>query len=95
MDSAFLHTILDDDKGEWNTDLFMSGEKITFKIVKQVEVTTISNETWEILGEPDPLSTNILLQGPARKPLKTTGDFFCNFSYKDRESQQQIRTYMW
>ena len=33
---------------------------------------------------------NKLLQGPARKPLKTTDHFFCNLSYKDRESQQQI-----
>ena len=89
-DSVFLDTVSDDDKGVWNTDLFINGKMVTFKIDTGAEVTAISKETWETLGEPDLQSPNKLLQGPARKPLKTTGHFFCNLSYKDRESQQQI-----
>ena len=89
-DSAFLDTLSDDDKGVWNTDLVMNGKKVTFKIDTGAEVTAISKETWKTLGEPDLQSPNKLLQGPARKPLKTTGHFFCNLSYKGKESQQQI-----
>ena len=89
MDSAFLDTISDDDKGEWNTDLFMHSKKLTFKIDTGAEVTAISHKTWKTLGKPDLQSSN-KLQGPARKPLKTTGHFFCNLSYKDKESQQLI-----
>ena len=89
-DSAFLDTVSDDDKGVWNTDLFINGKRVTFKIDTDAEVTAILKETWETLGEPDLQSPNKLLQGPARKPLKTTGHFFCNLSYKNRESQQQI-----
>ena len=88
-DSAFLDTVSDDDKGVWNTDLFINGKTVTFKIDTDAEVTAISKETWETLGVPDLQSPNKLLRGPASKPLKTTGHFFCNLSYKDRESQQQ------
>ena len=43
--SAFLDTISDDDKGVWNTDLFMNGKKVTFKIDTGAKVTAISKET--------------------------------------------------
>ena len=89
-DSAFLDTLSDDEKGVWNTDLVMNGKKVTFKIDTGAEVTAISKETWKTLREPDLQSPNKLLQGPARKPLETTGHFFCNLSYKGKESQQQI-----
>ena len=88
-DSAFLNTISDDDKGVWHTGLFMNGKKVTFKMDTGAEVTAISKETWETLGEPD-LQLPNKLQGPARKSLKTTGHFFYNLSYKGKESQQQI-----
>ena len=52
-DSAFLDTVSDDDKGVWNTDLFINGKTVTFKIDTGAEVTAISKETWETLGEPD------------------------------------------
>ena len=42
INSAFLDTISDDDKGVWNTDLFMNGKKVTFKIDTGAEVTAIS-----------------------------------------------------
>ena len=44
-DSAFLDTLSDDDKGVWNADLVMNGNKVTFKIDTGAEVTAISKET--------------------------------------------------
>ena len=50
----------------WNTDLFINGKTVTFKIDTGAEVTAISKETWEKLGEPDLQSSNKLLhEGPA------------------------------
>ena len=43
-DSAFLDTVSDDDKGVWNTDLFINGKRVTFKIDTCAEVTVISKE---------------------------------------------------
>ena len=31
-DSAFLDTVSDDDKGVWNTNPFINGKRVTFKI---------------------------------------------------------------
>ena len=45
MDSAFFGNISDDNKGVWNTDLFMNGKNVTFKIDTGAEITAISKET--------------------------------------------------
>ena len=76
-----------DDRRVWNSNLL---KKITFKIGTGAEVTAISKETWLTLDEPELNSSNKLLYGPAKKPLKSTGHFYCDISHKGRISQQQI-----
>ena len=53
----------------WNTDLFINGKTVTFKIDTSAEVTAISKETWETLGEPDLRSPNKLLHASLRRFL--------------------------
>ena len=89
-DSAFLDTISNDNKRVWNSDLLVNGKKITFKIDTGAEVTAISKETWLTLDEPELQSSDKLLYGPAKKPLKSTGHFHSDISHKGRISQQQI-----
>jgi len=54
------------------------------------EVTAISLEMWEVLGEPALQPPDKHLFGPAQQSLEVLGYFPCQFSHRDKQAQQQV-----
>ena len=89
IESAFLDTVLNEEKSVWTSNLTMDGKEVPFKLDTEAEVTAVSKETWQILGKPALQPPNKHLLGPAKQPFAVLGRFSCHLFNKGREVQHQ------
>ena len=50
--TAFLDTLTDNDTKGWTSTFTINGKQLPFKLDIGAEVTAISKNTWQELGEP-------------------------------------------
>ena len=89
IESAFLDTVLNEQKSVWTSNLIVNGKEIPFNLDTGAEVTAVSKETWQILEKPGLQPPNKHLLGPAQQPLAALGRFSCHLFHEGREIQHQ------
>jgi transposase InsO family protein len=74
----------------WRATITVNGRAVLFKIDTGAEVTAISKSTFKDLDMKELLSTDRILAGPSRQPLKVEGRFRADLKFKEEESQQSV-----
>ena len=87
-DVAFLDNLTPATKA-WLIRIDLCGQAVTFKIDTGAEVTAISKQTHEQLGNPLLHTPDRMLFGPASQPLKAIGSLKGKFTIYDGQTSEQ------
>ena len=91
-DVAFLDHIGESRMSQtaWFANIDLCGCITAFKLDTGAEVTAISKEAYSHLQNSTLNTPDRILYGPSKQPLKVLGQFQGKFTYKGRDSQQQV-----
>ena len=90
LGSAYLDSLGSNQTTQWTATVKLNDRKIDFKLDTGAEVTAISTETHKQLQKPRLYRPSMALYGPSRQPLKTVGQFWGDFSHKNKTVKQRV-----
>ena len=88
--SSFLRTMSEDDEVTWYIDIQLRQRVTTFKIDTGSEVTAISRETHQLIGNPKLSTPSKVIYGPVYQTLDIMGQFSGCLKYGKHSSQEII-----
>ena len=91
-DDAFLGVLELPHAGNdpWAVTLTLEGHPVTMSIDTGAEVTVISREVWEEIGQPVLTPPTRSLRGPDAKPIRSQGKFSGTISLQDQVATEEI-----
>lgn len=74
----------------WLVDIRIKKQIVSFKMDTGAEVTTVSGDTYQSLGEPRLRKPTMVLNGPAHQPLDVMGQFTGWLRYGKQSTRQNV-----
>ena len=90
LDSAFLGTLSPEEQSSWSAEIKIKDQVIPFKLDTGAEVTAISEETYQQLGNIPLEKSTRVIYGPSRTKLEVRGQIVENLSYAGKSSMQTL-----
>lgn len=90
IDSSFLGSMSSDGKKSWSVDIRIKQRSVSFKMDTRAEVTAISKDTYESLGEPQLGKPLKVLYGPAHQALNVLGQFSGWLKHGKRSARENV-----
>ena len=90
LGSAYLDSLGSNQTTQWTATVKLNDRKIDFKLDTGAKVTVISTETHKQLQNPRLYRLSMAVYGPSQQPLKTAGQFWGDFSHKNKTVKQRV-----
>ena len=90
LDMAFLGVVTSEQEPSWTTTLLLGNRQTTFKLDTGAEVTAVSEEVYQSLGQGNLQRSSKALYGPACQTLEVLGQFTGELKHQEQVTSQTI-----